>query len=139
MAIRTTDAAVAGIILIDVNISLTPFIEVASSIVDNVVVPLVYSAASLELIERWLSAHFYAVRDTRVEDEKAGPVSQSFQTEVDLGFNNTPYGQQAMLIDFKGGLAGLQRSTAKGLSRTLGVVYLGTTTASQERAFDATP
>lgn len=141
MAIRTTNSAVEGIIEVDSSIPMTPFIEVASSIVDTVLdLPSVgYSTTVLELIERWLSAHFYAIRDPRPESEKAGPVSQKFQSEVDLGFNVTHYGQQAMRIDTKGLLASLDKSALEGKSRVIGMTYLGTTTSSQETAFDATP
>ena len=59
MAVRTTAAAVQGIIEHDATIPLTPFIEAASALVTQCCTDLdtAYVAAQLELIERWLSAH----------------------------------------------------------------------------------
>ena len=138
MAIRTTDTAVGKIIELNSSIDVTPFIEIASALVDSVCVPLTYTGTQLELIERWLSAHFYAIRDPRAKREKAGPVSQEVQSDVKAGLNVTHYGQMAMTADFKGGLASLDKSTQEGKSRTIGIQYLGTTTLSQEIAYDQT-
>lgn len=125
MAIRTTAEAVAEIILLDDTVSVTPFIEIASSMVTSICVPLTYSAVELELIERWLSAHFYAVRESRVKTEKADVVSQTVQSKVDLGFNITHYGQQALLIDYKGGLAAVQARAASGKGTMASITHLG--------------
>lgn len=125
MAIRTTDAAVQGIIDHDSTISLTPFIEVASNLVDRTCVSSGYSSATLELIERWLSAHFYHIRDKVTASEQAGTVLRSFQHRVDLGLNVTMYGQNAMRIDTAGNLASLDKKLTLGLAAP-GVVWLGT-------------
>ena len=114
MAVRTTPSAVQKIIEIDEGIipnltDLDPFIEAASSIIDDVCVPLDYTDTKLELIERWLSAHFYAIRDQRRLREAAGSVSETFQTRVDLYLNVTIYGQQAQMLDTKGGLRSLNK------------------------------
>ena len=124
MAIRTTSEAVEGIIETEVTISLTPFIEVASLLVDKVCAPLydeVDDAAQLEMIERWLSAHFYAIRDPRRTQEVAGSVSEQFTSRVDLGLDLTWYGQQAKLIDTKGGLKVLDEAKAGAL----GIFWMG--------------
>jgi len=126
VAIRTTDAAVKLIIEVDPLISTTPFIEVASSLVDEVVVDASYAAAREELIERWLSAHFYAIRDMRSASEKAGPVAQSFQFKVGLNLANTMYGQQAMALDTFGGLAAISKKAELGGPAGAGAVWLGT-------------
>ena len=125
MAIRTTDAAVKDIIEVDSAIATTPFIEVASSIVDDCCTSSSYTTAKLELIERWLAAHFYAIRDQRVASEKAGPVGQNFQYKLGLNLANTMYGQQAMLIDFKGNLAALSKQMEKGKLSKIGATWLG--------------
>jgi hypothetical protein len=133
MAVRTTDEAVAGIIEVDDTIALTPFIETASFLVDKVVATAkdgdgndYYIASDLELIERWLAAHFYAVRDPREQFVGVGRLMQRFQSQVDLNLNNTPYGQQAMLLDVKGGLAQLNAGIAKGGRKKAAVHWLGT-------------
>lgn len=126
MAVRTTEAAVSAIIEVDATIGLTPFIEVASAIVDDVCTDSGYSSTKLELIERWLAAHFYAIRDMRTAQEVAGSVSQSFQFKLGLNLANTMYGQQAMLVDTAGNLAALSKRMEKGKKQSVGVTWLGT-------------
>lgn len=105
MAIRTTSVAVEGIIEVDANIPLTPFIETASSLVDDVAAAdSPPNSTRLELIERYLSAHFYTLRDPRPTSEKAGPVASSYQSKVDLGLNTSHYGQMAISLDPTGTL-----------------------------------
>ena len=118
MAIRTTAEQVSAIVEVDTSISLTPFIEVASALVDEVcaTVEAGYADARLELIERWLSAHFICIRDPQASSEKAGSVGQSLQNKVDLHFNQTRYGQMALLLDTSGTLAALQaQAEGKGV------------------------
>ena len=124
---RTTSTAVEEIIEVDSNISLTPFIEGANALVteccgdsEN------YTATDLELIERWLSAHLYTIRDPRVEVEKAGPVSQKMQSKVDLGFDTSHYGQMAMRLEWEGGLSALNERVKNGQRRLVGITWLGT-------------
>lgn len=111
MAVRTTSELVAGIIEVQASISLTPFIATASELVDDVAASSsAPDATRLELIERWLSAHFYAQRDPRAASEKAGSVAASYQSKVDLGLNNTHYGQMAITLD----PTGMLKSASKG-------------------------
>jgi hypothetical protein len=123
MAIRTTSGAVEGIIEVDAAISLTPFIETASALVDEIATDSGHDATRLELIERWLSAHFYAIRDPRTTQEKAGTVGASYESKVDLALDLTRYGQQAMVLDSSGLLRSL--SSKKG-RRQASVTWLGT-------------
>jgi hypothetical protein len=124
---RTTDAAVAGIIEVDTNITLTPFIETANQMVTDACGEADYTEAKLELIERWLAAHFYAIRDPRATAERAGPVGANFESKVDLGLAITRYGQQAMALDTEGGLRALSEQATGGPGRiTAGVTWLGT-------------
>lgn len=111
---RTTDEAVAAIIEVDEEIVLTPFIEAAAALVEEVCVPAGYDETRLELIERWLSAHFYTIRDPRVVQETVGPIQASYQNKVDLGLNVSHYGQMAMRLDTKGTLAQLEKRMRNG-------------------------
>lgn len=122
---RTTAEAVATIIELDEDIDLEAFILTANELVTEVCVPLEYSDTRLELIERWLSAHFYAIRDMRTASEQAGSVAASYQYRVGLMLANTMYGQQAMLMDSKGGLASLSKSMEMG-RRKSSIKWLGT-------------
>jgi len=125
---RTTDALVSGIIAVNATIPLTPFIDVANDMVTDVCLDSGYTDAKLALIETWLAAHFYAIRDLRVDMEKAGSVSQKFQFEVDLNLAVTIYGQQAMVIDTDGNLAKVnkQATTGNATLKKVGVVWAGT-------------
>jgi len=125
MAVRTTSTAVALLIEIDDDISLTPFIEAANALVTECCSTDDYDATRLELIERWLSAHVYTIRDMRAESEKAGSVSEKKQSRVDLGFDSSHYGQMAMRLDTKGGLAALNTRMKKGTGQTVQVSWLG--------------
>jgi hypothetical protein len=104
--IRTTVEAVALICEIDTDISedLAPFIETANNIVDQVCLDSGYSDATLELIERWLSAHFYNQRDPLASQEAVKGVSVTYEGRTYTGFRNTRFGQQAMMIDTAGNL-----------------------------------
>ncbi len=131
---RTTEAAVQGIIEHDSSISLTPFIEIANDLVTSECLDSGYSAARLELIERWLAAHFYAIRDNRVASEGAGSVTTSYQFRVGLNLNVTIYGQQVLLMDTDGNFAALQaQAEGKGPTRA-SIVWLGKTTEEQEES-----
>ena len=125
----TTSALVEGIIEVASAISLTPFIEAANILVvkycdgadDD------YTDDETEKIETWLAAHFYTVRDMRAEQEKAGPVSEKYQSKVDLGLSTSHYGQMAMTLDYQGGLAALNQKIMKGTARAISVTWVGST------------
>ena len=131
---RTTVDQVEAIVDIDSGISLAPFIEIANAIVTEKCATatdadgnLVHDATRLELIERWLSAHFYHIRDNRPNIDKADVVSRAYRSKVDLGFNVTHYGQQAMLIDTSGALSRLNQQSQSGKGNTVSFSWLGKT------------
>jgi len=123
---RTTSAEVAAIIEVDVSISLTPFIEVANELVTECCTGGDHTALRLAQIEKWLAAHFYTIRDMRAFQERAGSVSQTLQSKVDLGLATSHYGQHAMVLDTEGNLAALNDRIKKGKRATVDVNWLGT-------------
>lgn len=131
MAIRTTSDAVKAIIETDDDVSedLAPFIETASFLVDSYCEPEGGSATELELIERWLSAHFYAQRDPRAASEGVSSVNVSYQTSVKVGLANTHYGQMAMRIDTSGALAAMDKGAEDGSegvgSKKVSILHIG--------------
>ncbi len=129
---RTTSVAVALIIEVDDDISLTPFIEIANAFVTECCSTDDYDATRLELIERWLAAHCYTVRDMRAEAEGAKGMTEKKQSKVDLGFDSSHYGQTAMRLDTAGGLAALNEQTKRGRRALIGVSWLGTEDAEIE-------
>jgi hypothetical protein len=126
MALRTTTELVGGIVGVDDSISLTPFMNAANELVTEVCNYSGYSATRLQMIETWLSAHFYAMRDPGVApvSERAGGVGANYQSQVGLGFDVTHYGQQAMRLDTHGGLAALNIKINRG-AQAPGMNWLG--------------
>lgn len=133
MAVRTNATNVKAIIEVDSSIivsdsDLDAFITTANELVTEICTGTtngptpVYTATRLELIERWLTAHFYAIRDPRAKSEKAGSVGVSYRGKTDLNLALTHYGQQAMMLDTNGGLSRLDKG--KGLTAT--VLWAGT-------------
>jgi hypothetical protein len=125
---RVTATQVAEIVEVDPTIvPFDPFITTANSLIDEVCLDSGYSESYLTTIELWLAAHFYAIRDNRVAEEKAGPVAQSYQFKVGLNFNVTIYGQQALVLDYAGNLAKLQdQATTGDITIGAGVFWAGT-------------
>jgi hypothetical protein len=135
---RTTSDLVKGIINVKAGVDLTPFILSANELVTECCEPVTrldgspwHSDVRLELIERWLSAHFYAVFKPRSVSVTAGTVQESTESKVDIGLRVTKYGQQALDMDTSGALAALDNSLKKvtkalpGGGRS-GVTWLGT-------------
>ena len=125
---RTSASQVQGIIKTDPSISLTPFIDTASMLVDQLLTgdnDQGYTLAELEMIERWLSAHFYAIRDVRLDNERAGPVSRKFQYRVDIGLDQTQYGQAAKTLDVSGQLARYDQQTKEGGGQDVKIGHIG--------------
>lgn len=121
---RVTSEQVQEIVDVDASISLTPFITVANSLVTELCTNSGYADERLALIELWLSAHFYLLRDQVPSSEKAGSVSVNYQYKIDLLFNQTKHGQTALLLDTAGNLALLQKQAKDG-PVPFGVSWLG--------------
>ena len=123
---RTTPENVKQIIEVEQGVDHSPFIDAASSIVTEVAtgvkgpaVPYIFE--TLELIERWLAAHFFTNFDPRLESEKTGEASGKFRGKTEMGFTSSLYGQQAMLLDTNGGLAALNRKNLRKATAAEGV------------------
>jgi hypothetical protein len=124
MAALVTDAEVKEIIEVDDSISLTPFISIANLTVINNCTGI--AADVQKEVERWLSAHFYAIRDQRIASEGVGGVQASYQYRVGFFLENTMYGQQAMLLDNTGGLSRLNSKMKDSKKSSSSITYLGT-------------
>lgn len=115
---RTTSAAVA-LVLGDSSThekaagdydgvrDLSPFIETASALVDDVVdcaseKDITISDTRAELIERWLAAHAYALSDQTYKSKSTDSASASFHGETGKGIESTKYGQMALSLDPSG-------------------------------------
>lgn len=134
MAIRTNEALVKAILIEGKqydnknNPSLTAFIATANSLVEAVATAdtdSILSSTDLELVERWLSAHFYGHSDQFKQNKSTGGASGGFQGQTAMVLNSTQYGQTALLLDRTGELAKLSKQAVEG-KKTAGMVWLGT-------------
>lgn len=137
---RTTAANVGKVVDVDAAIDLEPFISMANELVTECCVGVndtEYTAVRLELIERWLAAHFYVIRDPRLASEAVGPLREQAQNpQVQMAFHGTKEGQQALLLDTYGGLAALSARTAEGGKKATSAIFWGGTTDQDEDGVD---
>ena len=123
---RTTAELVEGIIEVDSDISLTPFITIANELVTELCTNSGYSDTRLTLVETWLAGHFYGIRDQQIDSEKIKTLSTKFQYEIGLIFYQTKQGQTAMALDTDGNLAALSKRIEAGKEPGVSITWLGT-------------
>jgi hypothetical protein len=115
MANRVTGDEVKEVINTSLtSIQVAPMITAANLLVTAKCVG--YSADELKEIERWLSAHFVSVRDpskSALVSKTVGEASETYQvsrgSNVSFALETSPYGQQALILDYLGCLASLGR------------------------------
>ena len=108
---RATEAEVKEIIDTELtDEQVTPFLRAANLLVTEVLSDEGYGTSLLAEIERWLAAHFVAIRDPRISKEKIGDADATYQGKTGLGLNHTSYGQQVMILDVHGKLAEIAES-----------------------------
>lgn len=129
---RTNDSAVRGIIETDSSVSLKPFIQTAASLVDwleaqDAADQSLLSDDTLELIERYLAAHFYqANRDRNYSSKSTGRSSGSFQGQTAMVLTSTDPGQTAILLDVTNKLSRRSKEAEEGNRKRVGFTWLGT-------------
>ncbi len=101
-----TDDEVKAIIDTDLT-DLVPFIAAAHVIVSEDLTGKGMTVSRLTEIERWLAAHFVAMREdgARLTDVETGDGQYTFGGELGQELKFTRYGQQALLLDNSGTLA----------------------------------
>jgi hypothetical protein len=130
---RTTQDLVIGILRDDYDTGgfekqaadLTPYIDTANAVVDRVNKvalkrAIILTPVELELIERWLSAHFYSQSDKPYQSKSTEGASASFTGQTGMGLESSLYGQTAMRIDYSGALFNLnsqQRASCAWLGK----------------------
>lgn len=136
---RTTDALVRGIVQVQGGVDLTPFIRIANQLTtDQCTYPKTgqdpavflpyedgFEESKMELIERWLAAHFYTVFDNQLSSAKAGTINVGFQHKIDMGLKCSMYGQQAMLLDNYGSLAAWDNTAKTKRQIKVSISWLG--------------
>ena len=115
MAVRTKPQEILeilpdGIGLTDITI--TPFINIASGIVDDIDSTNLDSDR-LKEIERWLTAHLIMITKDRqaTTREKVGDAEVSFANIFGEGLKATTYGQMVMVLDTTGTISNLGKKT----------------------------
>lgn len=122
---RTTPTLVQGIIQTEPGVDLTPFIDTATELTTDVCGASNYTDVRLELIERWLSAHFYAIFDSQLTMARAGTAAVGFQYKISYGLKNTMWGQQAMILDTDGNLAAYDNTAQTKRKINIDISWLG--------------
>lgn len=122
MAARVSEAEVEAIIEVDSSVDTDTFILAATTLVDAVLADDAYlTTAQLKEVERWLAAHFIAMRQRQARSEGVGDANVVYQVGyLGRGLQYTPYGQQALILDTSGKLAAMGQKRA-----TLTAVDLG--------------
>ena len=93
-------------------VDLSVFIQTATVQVDEIAALGTLSAAVLKEIERWLAAHYAAMRVRQDVKVTMGDASHTYAGKTGMGLQSTRYGQQAVLLDTSGTLANAGRRQA---------------------------
>lgn len=116
---RTTTEAVMAVLApgkeydLQTNPSLVPFMDAAQALCNQVARLAVhrraggYQSSELEVIERYLSAHFYLTSDKAYANKGDGGASASFMQQTGKRLDQTPHGQTALNLDYLGILNGI--------------------------------
>lgn len=105
--------------------SLNPFIDTASVMVDEVQADDysgLMTSQRLEIVERWLAAHFYQISDPGYKSRSTSKANGTFNGETAQGLKGTRYGQQAMFLDLTGFLARRDKEATDGSRRMIQLI-----------------
>lgn len=123
---RTTSKLVQGILgrNYQKGVSLTSFIDSASSLIDDVEAcanedETVLSAAKLAILEMWVAAHCYCMMDPIYQSKNTDGAGATFQGQAGMGLQSTRYGQMALSLDPSGCLAAI------GMNQSAGGFWMG--------------
>lgn len=126
---RTTADKVRGVLMRDYDTvdlpSLTPFVETANSLTDEVAAVAAgrnvsLGSARLELIERWLAAHFYSQSDRPYAENMTRSAQAKYQGQTGMHLESSFYGQTAMVLDTSGALRSLNSPAGRAYAAWLG-------------------
>jgi hypothetical protein len=125
---RTDAGKIQAICKVKAGDDLTSFISTANNLVNDVCLDSGYNEARLTDIETYLAAHFYKVDKPEASYTQTGMSQKQIESKVDLGLKVTRWGQQAMVLDFKGNLAAIDLTVGPPQNRRvkIGVTWLGT-------------
>lgn len=98
----------------------TPYLCTANMMINGILAGSSYSEDELAVIELWLAAHFVTVRDPGVSREKIGETEVTYDGKTDMGLNQTRYGQQVIILAYKGEFAAAATSKGSAEMRVIG-------------------
>jgi hypothetical protein len=107
---RVTDGDVKTIL--DTTIDTTPFIQTATVLIDQYLVPAGLQEPLLTQIELWWSAHLACARDPRLLAARADSVDAKLQRSTGTGLDGTEYGAVVKALDPTGILNELENREA---------------------------
>ena len=117
---RTTAAAVLELMTNPIGVTeaqITVFLTPANTIVTNYLADNIDDDDLLELIERYLAAHFVAMsplaRESKSEGIGGGDISVTYLGNAAMGLDFTTYGQTAKILDTTGKLVWLDKKGNK--------------------------
>lgn len=134
---RTDATAVQGVLNDDygpredgTEPDLSPYIATASVLVDRIAAravenELTVTDAELEILERWLAAHFFKVSDRPASFMTVGKSQTTFDGKTAMYLQSTLYGQTAALLDPSGYLAEISVETEGGGRKPVTVFWAG--------------
>jgi len=116
---RTNSIAVIALLAdeYDGSTSLSPHIDTANMMVSQLAAndsESLMSSVALEIVERWLAAHFYQQADPGYNSRNTSGASGSFNGATGQGLAGTRFGMQAMRIDATNYLAKRDKEASEG-------------------------
>ena len=133
MAITVDENRVIAILgdLYDSGNSLTEHALAATEVITDICVnsdTYVYTDLKKNMLAVWMTAHFYCIMSPQSRFESVGKVQKSTDSKVDLGLDQTRYGQAAKLLDTAGNLARWDGTikSSKGYAVKPRVTWVGT-------------
>ncbi len=101
------------------NEEVAPVLALANTLVTDLLTNEGYSDTMLAAIEQLLGAHFVAIRDPQIVEENHGDAKTKYGGKTDTGFGYTSFGQQAMVMEYKGILKAASLSKGAATMTTL--------------------
>lgn len=101
---RVTDSDVKEIL--STTLDTTPFIQVASVLLDTYLGAAAVPFAVAREMERWWAAHLVCIREPRVQQKRLGDTVVTYaKSALGAGLESTEYGQMVLQLDPTGALA----------------------------------
>jgi len=136
VTLRTNSAAVQALLGVNYDTvnapSLTAFMETAALLIDRVEDCAVdggsaLTADELEMLERYVAAHFYQTMDQGFASKSTLSASMSAHGQTGMYLEGTKYGQAAISMDYTGCLAAI----AQGQGARASFTWLGKRKSAQ--------